>query len=128
MARRFFEWCGEQIPGFVSGALDYRGEFRVSGNSFFQANRFLLDQLVETALEQAEGESALELYAGVGLFSLPLCGRCREVIAVESLGLQSVALSEKELKIGGDLINQLTAPFEPRKFENEHQKKLQDMI
>ncbi len=51
-----------------------------------------------------------------------------EVIAVESLGLQSVALSEKELKIGGDLINQLTAPFEPRKFENEHQKKLQDMI
>ena len=51
-----------------------------------------------------------------------------EVIAVESLGLQNVALSEKELKIGGDLINQLTAPFEPRKFENEHQKKLQDMI
>ena len=51
-----------------------------------------------------------------------------EVIAVESLGLQSVALSEKELKIGGDLINQLTAPFEPLKFANEHQKKLQDMI
>ena len=51
-----------------------------------------------------------------------------EVIAVESLGLQNVALSEKELKIGGDLINQMTAPFEPQKFENEHQKKLQDMI
>jgi len=26
------------------------------------------------------------------------------------------------------LIEKLTAPFEPRKFENEHQKKLQDMI
>jgi DNA end-binding protein Ku len=51
-----------------------------------------------------------------------------EVVPVESLGLQDVPLSEKELKIGGDLINQLTAPFEPRKFENEHQKKLQDMI
>jgi len=51
-----------------------------------------------------------------------------EVIAVESLGLQNVALSEKELKIGGDLISQMTAPFEPQKFENEHQKKLQDMI
>lgn len=51
-----------------------------------------------------------------------------DVIAVKSLGLQDVALSEKELKIGGDLINQLTAPFEPRKFENVHQKKLQDMI
>jgi DNA end-binding protein Ku len=51
-----------------------------------------------------------------------------EVIAVASLGLQEVALSEKELKIGGDLINQMAAPFEVRKFENEHQKKLQDMI
>jgi DNA end-binding protein Ku len=51
-----------------------------------------------------------------------------EVIAVESLALQDVPLSEKELKIGVDLINQLAAPFEPRKFENEHQKKLQDMI
>jgi DNA end-binding protein Ku len=51
-----------------------------------------------------------------------------EVIAVESLGLQNVPLSEKELKIGGDLINQLTAPFEPQKFENEHEKKLLDMI
>jgi DNA end-binding protein Ku len=51
-----------------------------------------------------------------------------DVIAVSSLELQNTALSEKELKIGGDLINQLTAPFEPRKFENEHQKKLQDMI
>ena len=51
-----------------------------------------------------------------------------EVVPVESLGLQEVLLSEKELKIAGDLINQLAASFEPRKFENEHQKKLQDMI
>jgi DNA end-binding protein Ku len=51
-----------------------------------------------------------------------------EVVPVKSLDLQDVPLSEKELKIGGDLINQLAAPFEPRKFENEHQKKLQDMI
>lgn len=51
-----------------------------------------------------------------------------EVIPVKSLDLQDVPLSEKELKIGSDLINQLAAPFEPRKFENLHQKKLQDMI
>src|SRR5512135_3634040 len=41
-----------------------------------------------------------------------------EVIPVKSLDLQDVPLSEKELKIGSDLINQLAAPFEPRKFEN----------
>jgi DNA end-binding protein Ku len=51
-----------------------------------------------------------------------------EVVPVSSLGLQDVPLSEKELKIGSELIEKLTAPFEPRKFENEHQKKLQDMI
>lgn len=51
-----------------------------------------------------------------------------EVITVASLGLQDAALSEKELKIGSDLINQMAAPFDPRKFENEHRKKLQEMI
>ncbi len=51
-----------------------------------------------------------------------------EVVPVESLGLQNVALSEKELKTGSLLINELTAPFEPQKFQNEHQKKLQEMI
>ena len=51
-----------------------------------------------------------------------------EVIPAGSLELQDVPLSEKELKIGSELIEKLTAPFEPQKFENEHQKKLQAMI
>ena len=50
------------------------------------------------------------------------------MISVKSLDLQKFALSEKELKIGSDLINQLTVPFQPQKFENEHQKKLQNLI
>ncbi len=51
-----------------------------------------------------------------------------EMIPVRSLDLQKFALSEKELKIGSDLINQLTVPFEPQKFANEHQQKLQNLI
>jgi DNA end-binding protein Ku len=51
-----------------------------------------------------------------------------EVVPVESLGLQDIALSEKELKTGSLLINELTAPFQPQKFQNEHQSKLQEMI
>jgi len=51
-----------------------------------------------------------------------------EVISAKSLELPNIPLSEKELKIGSDLINQLTAPFQPQKFENEHQKKLQGLI
>ncbi|MBI5603864.1 MAG: Ku protein [Deltaproteobacteria bacterium] len=51
-----------------------------------------------------------------------------EVISARSLDLQKFSLSEKELKIGVDLINQLTAPFQPQKFEDEHQIKLQNLI
>src|SRR5512143_2746806 len=51
-----------------------------------------------------------------------------EVISVQSLELPKISLSEKELKIGIDLIDQLTESFQPQKFENEHQKKLQQLI
>ena len=92
-SRRIGRWRGasssgaaEEIPGLVAGALDYDGHFRVSGSSFFQVNRFLIDRLVEAAAEGAEGETAFDLYAGVGLFSLPLARRFREVTAVESGG------------------------------------------
>ena len=84
VAQRFFDWCAEAIPGLVPGALDYQDRFRVSRNSFFQVNRFLTDKLVEVALAGAAGETALDLYAGVGLFSLELARRFHQVTAVES--------------------------------------------
>jgi 23S rRNA (uracil1939-C5)-methyltransferase len=84
VAKRFFEWCAESIPGMVEGALDYNGQYRVSRGSFFQVNRFLLTQLVESAVDGAEGDSAFDLYAGVGLFAPALARRFRQVTAVES--------------------------------------------
>ena len=87
VARRFFEWCAEILPGLVPGALDYRaaGEvYRVSGGSFFQVNRHLIDPMTELALADAQGETAVDLYAGVGLFSLPLGKRVAKVTAVET--------------------------------------------
>ncbi len=83
VAVRFFEWAAERIPGLVTGALNYHG-FRVSRNSFFQVNRFLAGEIAETALHGAEGQTALDLYAGVGLFSLPLAKQFASVTAVES--------------------------------------------
>ena len=62
------------------------------------------------------------------LLRLQILRHADEVIAVQSLDLQKFAFSEKELEIGSELINRLTVPFEPQKFENEHQKKLQDLI
>ena len=66
-----------------SGPIDYQG-FRVSRNSFFQVNRFLVDRLVECAVADHQGDSAVDLYAGVGLFSKALAGSFRQVTAVES--------------------------------------------
>jgi DNA end-binding protein Ku len=51
-----------------------------------------------------------------------------EVISLRALDLPDIPLSEKELKIGSDLIGQLTAAFQPQKFQNEHQNKLQELI
>jgi DNA end-binding protein Ku len=51
-----------------------------------------------------------------------------ELIPVESLGLKEFALSEKELDIGRQLIDHLTVTFQPQKFVNEHQQKLQNLI
>ena len=68
------------------------------------------------------------LQASKGALRLNTLRYADEVIPGASLGLQTVPLSEKELSIGSELIGKMSAPFEPRKFENEHQKKLQEMI
>jgi 23S rRNA (uracil1939-C5)-methyltransferase len=71
---------------FGDSSLEYQtayGDFRVSAGSFFQTNRFLIDELVSTAIGDANGRTALDLYAGTGLFSVPLAKRFDRVIAVE---------------------------------------------
>jgi DNA end-binding protein Ku len=51
-----------------------------------------------------------------------------EVVPTASLGLKTVPLAERELTIGSELIVKLSATFEPEKFVNEHERKLQDLI
>lgn len=76
-------------PGTVFGAdhLVYKAagnEYRVSAGAFFQTNRFLVDQLVSIALGESKGTTALDLYAGTGLFTVPLARQFERVIAVEA--------------------------------------------
>ena len=59
---------------------------RARARSFFQANRFLLEPLARTVVDlvPAGDGRVVDLYAGVGLFALPLAARGeREVLAVE---------------------------------------------
>jgi 23S rRNA (uracil1939-C5)-methyltransferase len=58
--------------------------YALNAERFFQTNADLLPQLIEAALHDAQGESALELYCGVGLLTLPLARRFKSVIGVES--------------------------------------------
>jgi len=68
-------------------AIRYRvGEtdYRVSAGAFFQVNRHLVDELVSVVTSNASGETALDLYAGVGLFSVVLARSFRHIFAVEA--------------------------------------------
>lgn len=72
-----------------SGAQEIRyqtkgGDLRVSAGAFFQVNRHLVDDLISTVCGGASGERALDLYAGVGLFSAALAPSFRHIFAVEA--------------------------------------------
>ncbi len=71
------------------GTLTHRAlghDFRVSAGGFWQVHPDAAEMLataVLEALEPAAGESALDLYAGAGLFSYTLAERGARVLAVE---------------------------------------------
>jgi len=59
--------------------------YRTHVESFFQANRHLTEALVADVVERVpEGRPVLDLFGGVGLFSLPLAGKSESVTNVES--------------------------------------------
>ena len=79
--------CNSRFRTFGSPRLEYRvGEFHygISAGSFFQGSRFLIPGLVNAVVTEQSGGLALDLFAGVGLFTLPLAHRFSSVIAVEA--------------------------------------------
>jgi len=86
---RGVQWHITEEPDWTLGPGEFRyrtkaGSLRVSGGSFFQVNRFLVDQIVDIVTGGRRGEIALDLYAGVGLFSAALATSFRHIVAVES--------------------------------------------
>jgi 23S rRNA (uracil1939-C5)-methyltransferase len=95
-----------QRPGRPSAAtrvygkprLAYKvGDFRyeISPGSFFQSARSLLPEFVDTVTggDQQAGSLAIDLYAGVGLFTLPLGRRFKQVVAVEENSMAAADLT-----------------------------------
>jgi 23S rRNA (uracil1939-C5)-methyltransferase len=59
-------------------------KYKVSHLSFFQVNRFLIEDLLKTVTANAKGALALDLYSGVGFFTLPLAKTFQKVVCVDA--------------------------------------------
>lgn len=78
-------------------AFEAKGEkYFYDAKSFFQGNPFLIESLIETALKDAAGETALDLYCGVGLFTLPLARNFQNVSGVEGYD-KAIDFAEKNI-------------------------------
>jgi 23S rRNA (uracil1939-C5)-methyltransferase len=83
--------------------------FRVNHLAFFQVNRFLAEDVLQTVIAGASGSYALDLYAGVGFFSLPLAKSFSKVVSVDA-----------NLSAIRDLRQNAEAAGSPVTSENEH--------
>lgn len=74
-------WPAGSDGPIVAGILGKRIRFDL--RCFFQSNLEMTARLIPWALDGLEGESALDLYCGVGLFGAFLADRYKGVVAVE---------------------------------------------
>ncbi|MEK6304383.1 MAG: class I SAM-dependent RNA methyltransferase [Acidobacteriota bacterium] len=72
------------LPGGVLGRGLAEFNFRFSPAAFFQANSLMIETLLAEAVGDESGLLAIDLFAGVGLFTLPLARRYTRVIGIES--------------------------------------------
>lgn len=112
-------------------AIRYRTkehEYQVSAGAFFQTNRHLIDELVSIVIGNASGEVALDLYAGVGLFSSVLAGNFHHIFGVEASQtshgdfVQNVPANVKA--VGARTEDYLTSDY----FRNRKGRKRPDLI
>ncbi len=62
------------------------GEFRyqVEAGAFFQVNRFLLEEMSKLVVSGEQGKDAVDLYSGVGFFTIQLATSFMRIFGVES--------------------------------------------
>ncbi len=89
-----------------------RAAYRVSAGSFFQTNRHLTDELVRIVTDGRSGGLALDLYAGVGLFSTALRD-FHHMVSVESSQTSSADLAYN-LPSNGEALQATTEQYVDR--------------
>lgn len=58
--------------------------YQFSAAAFFQINHDLLEPIIDEAIGNAAGTLAVDLYCGVGLFTVPLARRFKKVVGIEA--------------------------------------------
>lgn len=75
------------IAGLPGGALRQvarNAVYNFGPSTFFQSNPQLVDDLIDEAVGPDSGDLAIDLYAGVGLFTIQMARTFKRVIGVES--------------------------------------------
>jgi 23S rRNA (uracil1939-C5)-methyltransferase len=88
--------------------IDDAGQRRVrvtrQAHAFFQGNRFLLSSLVRAVVDAVPDGRVIDLYAGVGVFSVPLAARGNnDVIAVEGDRVSAHDLKRNAVAVAGGI-------------------------
>jgi len=112
---------GPAVGGFTTSEVSQTiaGEtYWFNADSFFQINEGLLESLVKEALGDASGAMAVDLYCGVGLFTLPLARRFDSVSAIE-VNHRATAFAKKNLENAG-LTNAEVITSDVGHWLNEH--------
>ena len=86
--------------------------YTFSPADFFQANRPLLGDLVSTATAGESGALAVDLYAGVGLFAIPLSRAFERVVAVEGFAQAADFARANASANGAENVEVLDEPVE----------------
>ncbi len=101
-------------------------EYAFSARSFFQANKFLIPDLIEAAIGDASGGAAFDLYCGVGLFAIPMAKCFETVVAVEENKI-AIDFAKKNVE-KARLNNVRLVSMGVARFLSENQKKNLDLI
>jgi 23S rRNA (uracil1939-C5)-methyltransferase len=83
----------------------------VNHGAFFQVNRWLVDDLAECVTSGQSGETAWDLFAGVGLFARRLVESFVHLVAVESAPAAVNALKQNLSGTGATAVRAATLEF-----------------
>lgn len=102
------------VAQWGSPALTYQAaglSYCVDSGAFFQVNRWLVDELVKCVTDGLSGDTAWDLFAGVGLFAKRMAKSFGHVRAVESAPQSTAALAHNLDGTSGEAIHEDALSF-----------------